>query len=108
MSVQTIISPRRVQRITGDRTTETKALSPREKQVMYLMARGYSNAAIGEVLWLAEDTVKTHVRRIFGKLDAVDRASAVTEAFHRGILWSVGGRLAVQLPAGEIPVVTVR
>lgn len=104
MSERTI-DRRRLERVTGERATETTALSVRERQVLYLVAQGFTNAAAGKVLYLAEDTVKTHLRRAFGKLGAFDRAHAVTEGFHRKILSSVGGRLAVDLPAGDIPVV---
>lgn len=43
-------------------------LTPRERQLLALMAAGLTNAAIGEALWLSPKTVETHVRNILGKL----------------------------------------
>jgi LuxR family maltose regulon positive regulatory protein len=55
-------------------------LSERELEVLQLMARGLSNREIGEQLFLAEDTVKGHNRRIFGKLQVRRRTEAVAKA----------------------------
>ncbi len=55
-------------------------LSERELEVLRLMARGLSNREIGELLFLAEDTVKGHNRRIFGKLQVRRRTEAVAKA----------------------------
>lgn len=52
-------------------------LTERELQVLEGMGRGCSNAEIGKELFLSEDTVKTHARRLFRKLGAADRAQAV-------------------------------
>jgi len=57
------------------------ALSQRERQVLDGMSRGLSNAEIGRELYLSEDTVKTHARRLFRKLHAADRAQAVAVGF---------------------------
>lgn len=62
------------------------ALSPRERDVLRLVAEGRANGAIGTLLGISETTVKTHLQRIFGKLDARDRAHAVTIAHDRGLL----------------------
>ncbi len=61
-------------------------LSQRERQVLEGMSRGRSNAEIGEELFLSEDTIKTHARRLFRKLGVNDRAHAVAEGFRRGLL----------------------
>lgn len=61
-------------------------LSPREVQVLGLVARGLTNADIGRELSIGETTVKTHLVRIFGKLDVSDRTAAVTVAIKRNIL----------------------
>ena len=45
------------------------ALTPREREVLGLMAEGKTNAGIAKQLWLTEKTVETHVRSILGKLD---------------------------------------
>ncbi len=62
------------------------ALTERERQVLDGMARGRSNAQIGAELFLSEDTIKTHARRLFRKLAAHDRAHAVAEGFRHGLL----------------------
>jgi DNA-binding NarL/FixJ family response regulator len=61
-------------------------LTARELQVLVAMSRGRSNAEIGRELYLSEDTVKTHARRVFRKLGAVDRAHAVALGFRAGLL----------------------
>lgn len=62
------------------------ALTEREQQVLDGMSRGLSNAGIGKELFLSEDTVKTHARRLFRKLGAADRAQAVALGFRWGFL----------------------
>ncbi len=62
------------------------SLTEREQQVLEGMSRGLSNAAIGKELYLSEDTVKTHARRLFRKLSAADRAQAVALGFRWGLL----------------------
>jgi DNA-binding NarL/FixJ family response regulator len=61
-------------------------LTQRELQVLRGMSDGKSNAQIGRDLFVSEDTVKTHARRLFRKLGARDRAHAVAEAFRGGIV----------------------
>ncbi len=62
------------------------ALTERELQVLTGMSRGRSNAEIGKELFLSEDTVKTHARRLFRKLEAADRAQAVAVGFRWGLV----------------------
>jgi DNA-binding NarL/FixJ family response regulator len=62
------------------------SLSMREMQVLTGMSQGKSNAQIGRELYLSEDTIKTHARRLFRKLGAKDRAEAVATGFRRGIM----------------------
>jgi DNA-binding NarL/FixJ family response regulator len=62
------------------------ALTERELQVLSGMSRGRSNAEIGRELYLSEDTVKTHARRLFRKLGASDRAHAVAMGFRWGFV----------------------
>jgi DNA-binding NarL/FixJ family response regulator len=67
---------------TGRRLT----LTERELQVLRGMADGKSNAEIGRELFVSEDTVKTHARRLFRKLGARDRAHAVAAGFRSGLV----------------------
>lgn len=61
-------------------------LTERELQVLRGMSEGCSNAEIGRQLFVSEDTVKTHARRLFRKLGARDRAHAVAAAFRAGLV----------------------
>jgi DNA-binding NarL/FixJ family response regulator len=61
-------------------------LSPRELEVLGLIARGNANKEIAARLSITEETVKSHVRRILDKLRANDRTHAVTIALERGII----------------------
>jgi DNA-binding NarL/FixJ family response regulator len=76
--------------IPAPRSVEASEAAPtlteRELQVLTGMSRGRSNAEIGKELFLSEDTVKTHARRLFRKLDAADRAQAVAVGFRWGLV----------------------
>jgi len=61
-------------------------LTPRETQVLALVAQGLSNPAIGKQLFLGEATVKTHLLHVFEKLEVSDRTRAVTKAMELGLL----------------------
>jgi DNA-binding NarL/FixJ family response regulator len=62
------------------------ALTPREVEVLGLVARGLGNKEVGDVLGTAPGTVKAHVQSILSKLGAKDRTHAVTIALRRGII----------------------
>jgi DNA-binding NarL/FixJ family response regulator len=62
------------------------SLTPRETEVMGLIARGRSNSEIAGELYLSEPTVKTHVTRIFAKLGVRDRVHAVVLAYESGLV----------------------
>jgi DNA-binding NarL/FixJ family response regulator len=68
------------------RPTRSTTLTERELQVLRGMADGRSNAEIGRELFVSEDTVKTHARRLFRKLGARDRAHAVAAGFRGGLV----------------------
>ena len=63
-----------------------QAPTPREVQVLQLIAEGLVNREIGKVLFLSEETVKSHVRHLLAKLQARSRAHAVAIGFRRGII----------------------
>ncbi|CNF93205.1 response regulator containing a CheY-like receiver domain and an HTH DNA-binding domain [Mycobacterium tuberculosis] len=67
-------------------TTAPPVLSAREAEVLALVAEGLTNAQIGERLYIGQATVKTHLLRIFTKLDVSDRTAAVMTALHRGLI----------------------
>ncbi|MDM7854973.1 response regulator [Cellulomonas alba] len=67
------------------RTPGAGPLSPRELQVLELVAAGRSNHEAAADLFISEATVKTHLLNIYAKLGVGDRAAAVAEAFHRGL-----------------------
>lgn len=66
-------------------------LTPRELEVLALVAQGKSNPDIARDLFIGEATVKSHLLHVFDKLGVSDRTAAVTRALERGLLPSPGG-----------------
>lgn len=84
---ETVLAPRVAQRLVAKmRQPAPIALTAREIDVLNATADGLSNADIGKRLIIAEATVKTHLLRIFAKLDVNDRTHAVVVALERGLL----------------------
>jgi DNA-binding NarL/FixJ family response regulator len=83
---ETVLAPSVATRLVTSVRTADERPTPREAEVLRLVARGLSNASIGRELFIAEATVKTHLLRCFVKLGVDDRTAAVTVARERGWL----------------------
>ena len=83
------VAARLVQEIHGasqETASLYKTLSEREREVLRLIAEGFSNALIAEKLIISERTVKSHVNNILGKLHVADRTQAAIFAWRQGIM----------------------
>ncbi|MFD0538019.1 LuxR C-terminal-related transcriptional regulator [Actinomadura luteofluorescens] len=84
---ETVLAPRVAEKLVARmRRPEPAALTAREIEVLRAVADGLSNAEIGRRLVITEATVKTHLLRVFAKLDVGDRTHAVVVAMDRGLL----------------------
>jgi DNA-binding NarL/FixJ family response regulator len=85
---ETVLAPSVATRLVDRmrRPAPADSLSPRELEVLRLVAKGLSNADIGRELYISEATVKTHLLRTFAKLGVSDRTAAVTTALAAGHL----------------------
>lgn len=84
------VAARLIGRMHGQNSAD--ALSTREQEVLELLAAGASNRQIAARLGLSENTIKTHLSGLFGKLSAQSRGEAVAIALQRGL---------IQVPRGE-------
>jgi DNA-binding NarL/FixJ family response regulator len=71
---------------TVDAARDDARLTARELEVLSLMAEGRNNAQIATALFVSENTIKTHVSKIFAKLDCRDRAAAVLQGWKRHLI----------------------
>jgi DNA-binding NarL/FixJ family response regulator len=84
---ETVLAPPVAARLVNRmRLPKADQLTPREVEVLSLVAQGLSNVDIGRALFIGEATVKTHLLRAFAKLGVNDRTAAVTAALARGFL----------------------
>lgn len=74
------------ERVIAASVSHDPVLSPREIEVLRLVASGMTNRQVGAALYVGESTVKTHLQHIFRKLDAPDRAAAVAAAYEAELL----------------------
>jgi DNA-binding NarL/FixJ family response regulator len=84
------VTERLIRRFAGESPREPPPalgeLTPRELEVLRLVARGLSNAEVAAELVVSEHTAKTHVAHILGKLDLRDRVQAVVLAYESGLV----------------------
>ena len=85
---------RRMSERGNGQAPQAQALTARERQVLGLVAGGFSNREIGEKLGITTDTAKAHVERVIGKLGAADRTQAAVRGMALGL---------VAQPAGQWP-----
>lgn len=84
--LQPAVATKLLRRMRHPETTLPESLTERERQVLTLLAEGYSNQAIADTLCISERTVKFHVSAILGKLTVKNRTEAVLAAVKRGIV----------------------
>jgi DNA-binding NarL/FixJ family response regulator len=72
--------------LLAERAAERASLSQREREVLRLLADGLANEEIGRRLFISPETVRTHVRKAMGKLDADTRTQAVAKALRQALI----------------------
>ncbi len=70
----------------GMRPERTPSLTERESQILELIAKGLSNGEAGHVLGITAGTIRTHLEKIYEKLDVTNRVEAVTEGIRKGLI----------------------
>ncbi|MEJ5913102.1 response regulator transcription factor [Pseudokineococcus sp. 1T1Z-3] len=88
---ETVLAPPVAARLVSRvRQPAQEPLTPREREVLALVARGLSNRQVAAELVVGEATVKSHLLRVFSKLGVDDRTAAVMTAIERGVLPAPG------------------
>jgi DNA-binding NarL/FixJ family response regulator len=83
------ITRRVIEAVNVDQTSlSNRGLSEREMDVLHCLAKGKTTSQVSTDLFISENTVKTHVRHILEKLEASNRAEAVSKAIHLGLIRS--------------------
>ena len=77
--------PRHIAARLAERMMRTN-LTPRELEVLQMLARGLTNKQIGSALDISGNTVRNHVNSVIEKLEVSDRTEAATTAIHRGLI----------------------
>jgi DNA-binding NarL/FixJ family response regulator len=84
---ESVLSPSVASRLINQvRKPRHDTLSPRESEILKLIANGATNREIAKTLFISEATIKTHLLHIYEKLGVRDRAAAVGEAYRQGLL----------------------
>lgn len=84
---ESVLSPSVASRLIDQvRNPPRETLSPRESEILKLIAGGATNREIAKTLFISEATIKTHLLHIYEKLGVRDRAAAVGEAYRRGLI----------------------
>lgn len=83
---ETVLSPQVATRMMKRMRDPLPGLSPREIEILRLLAEGMGNKEIGKRLFITEATVKTHLQRIYAKLGVETRTAAVTAGVERGVI----------------------
>ena len=84
--ISPVIARHVLMHIRPDAVEGDVALSDREHEILNMMARGFSKRECGDLLGLSINTISTHVKNIYRKLEVNSRAEAVFEASHQGML----------------------
>ncbi|GAA1610955.1 response regulator [Catellatospora bangladeshensis] len=83
---ETVLAPSVATRLTSRERAPGVSLTPREAQVLQLVAGGHSNSAIAGQLFISEATVKSHLVQVFAKLGVDNRTAATAEGRRRGVI----------------------
>lgn len=84
--VEIAVAATKAEPVPDEAARERLGITPRELEVLQLVARGLSNREIGDTLFVSENTVKTHCSRVFDKLGARRRTEAVQRSKELGLL----------------------